>query len=190
MKNWSHRAVAGALLLALIPALPGCVTSAKDISDTIAEYRLTVSGQYQSAAGARLYIAPVRARMVTDEALYLERHDPNGNISGRLLNVEVGKDEEIITRALVFTQEGQWRNLRESRAVHRVAAEGRATGGQVRHRAGERPQFADLLLRRSPGRNLHAGERIARRARYFVCASSQSSTVPYHWMLLLGFSTQ
>ena len=114
MKNWSHRAVAGALLLALIPALPGCVTSAKDISDTIAEYRLTVSGQYQSAAGARLYIAPVRARMVTDEALYLERHDPNGNISGRLLNVEVGEDEEIITRALVFTQEGQWRNLREN----------------------------------------------------------------------------
>ena len=114
MKNWSHRAVAGALLLALVPALAGCVTSAKDIRDTIAEYRATVSGQYQSAAGAKLYIAPVRARMVTDEALYLERHDPNGNISGRLLNVEVGEDEEIITRALVFTQEGQWRNLREN----------------------------------------------------------------------------
>jgi len=114
MKNRSHRAVAVALLLALVPALPGCVTSAKDIRDTIAEYRATVSGQYQSAAGAKLYIAPVRARMVTDEALYLERHDPNGNISGRLLNVEVGEDEEIITRALVFTQEGQWRNLREN----------------------------------------------------------------------------
>ena len=114
MKNWSHRAVAGALLLALVPALAGCVTSAKDIRDTIAEYRATVSGQYQSAAGAKLYIAPVRARMVTDEALYLERHDPNGNISGRLLNVEVGEEEEIITRALVFTQEGQWRNLREN----------------------------------------------------------------------------
>lgn len=114
MKNWSHRAVAGALLLALVPALAGCVTSAKDIRDTIAEYRATVSGQYQSAAGAKLYIAPVRARMVTDEALYLERHDPNGNISGRLLNVEVGEDEEIVTRALVFTQEGQWRNLREN----------------------------------------------------------------------------
>jgi hypothetical protein len=114
MKNWSHRAVAGALLLALLPALAGCVTSAKDIRDTIAEYRATISGQYQSAAGAKLYIAPVRARMVTDEALYLERHDPNGNISGRLLNVEVGEDEEIITRALVFTQEGQWRNLREN----------------------------------------------------------------------------
>ena len=113
MKNWSHRAVAGALLLALVPALPACVSGAKDIKDTIAEYRLTVSGQYQSAAGAKLYIAPVRARMVTDEALYLERHDPNGNIAGRLLNVEVGQDDEIVTRALVFTQEGQWRNLRE-----------------------------------------------------------------------------
>ena len=114
MKNWSHRAVAGALLLALVPVLSGCVVSAKDIQDRIAEYRLTVSGQYQSAAGAKLYIAPVRARMVTDEALYLERHDPNGNIAGRLLNVEVGQDDEIVTRALVFTQEGQWRNLREN----------------------------------------------------------------------------
>ena len=114
MKNWSHRAVAGALLLALVPVLSGCVVSAKDIQDRIAEYRLTVSGQYQSAAGAKLYIAPVRARMVTDEALYLERHDPNGNSAGRLLNVEVGQDDEIVTRALVFTQEGQWRNLREN----------------------------------------------------------------------------
>lgn len=114
MKNWSHRAVAGAFLLALVPVLSGCAVSAKDIKKKIDEYRLTVPGQYQSAAGAKLYIAPVRARMVTDEALYLERHDPNGNISGRLLNVEVGEDQEIITRALVFTQEGQWRNLREN----------------------------------------------------------------------------
>jgi hypothetical protein len=115
MKNWSHRAVAVALLLALVPALPGCVTSAKDIRDTIAEYRATVSGQYQSAAGAKLYIAPVRARMVTDEALSIERHDPNGNIVGRLLNVEVAEDgETIVTRSLAFTQEGQWRNMREN----------------------------------------------------------------------------
>jgi len=115
MKNWSHRAVVGAFLLALGPALSGCMTSAKDIKDTIAEYRLIVSGQYQSVAGAKLYIAPVRARMVTDEALYLERHDPNGTIVGRLLNVEVAEDgETIVTRALVFTQEGQWRNLREN----------------------------------------------------------------------------
>jgi hypothetical protein len=115
MNHRSHRVIASLFVLALVTVLPGCMTSAKDIKDTIAEYRLVTSGQYQSAAGAKLYIAPVRARMVTDEALYIERHDPNGNIVGRLLNVEVGEDgKTIITRALTFTQEGQWRNLREN----------------------------------------------------------------------------
>ena len=115
MKNGSHRAIAGMFLLALFPALPGCMTSAQDIKDAIAEYRLGVSGQYENEAGAKLYIAPVRARMVTDEALYIERHDPNGTIVGRLLNVEVAEDgETIITRSLAFTQDGQWRNMREN----------------------------------------------------------------------------
>jgi len=115
MKNGSLRAITAMFLIALVPALPGCVNSARDIKDTINEYRLTTSGEYKSDAGAKLYIAPVRARMVTDEALYFERHDPNGNIMGRLLNVEVGEDSEtIITRSLTFTQEGQWRNMREN----------------------------------------------------------------------------
>jgi hypothetical protein len=113
--NGSHRVIASLLLLALVPVLPGCMVSAQDIKDTIAEYRATTSGQYKSEAGAKLYIAPVRARMVTDEALYVERHDPNGTIVGRLLNVDVAEDgETIITRSLAFTQEGQWRNMREN----------------------------------------------------------------------------
>jgi hypothetical protein len=115
MKTWSHRLITSLFLMALVPALPGCMTSAKDIKDTIAEYRLSIPGQYQGEAGAKLYIAPVRARMVTDEALYIERHDRNGAIVGRLLNVEVAEDgKTIVTRALAFTQEGQWRNLREN----------------------------------------------------------------------------
>jgi hypothetical protein len=115
MKNWSQRAVIGMFLLAIVPALPGCMVSAQDIKDTIAEYRASIAGQYETEAHAKLYIAPVRARMVTDEALYVERHDPTGNIVGRLLNVEVAQDgETIITRALAFTQEGQWRNMREN----------------------------------------------------------------------------
>lgn len=115
MKNWSHRAIIGAFLLALVPTLSGCMVSAKEMKDNITKYRGSVSGQYKSETGAKLYIAPVRARMVTDEALYLERHDPNGTIVGRLLNVEVAEDgETIILRALTFTQEGQWRNLREN----------------------------------------------------------------------------
>ena len=47
MKNWSHRVVAGAFLLALVPALSGCMVSAAEMKDTIAEFRRTTSGQYQ-----------------------------------------------------------------------------------------------------------------------------------------------
>jgi len=157
MKNWSHHAVTGVLLLTLV-ALSGCMVSAKEMKDNITKYRGSVSGQYKSETGAKLYIAPVRARMVTDEALYIERHDPNGTIVGRLLNVEVAEDgETIILRALTFTQEGQWRNLREN------------------------PELAHLFVQRITGRDLHARGRLARgSARYFVCASSQSRTVPYH----------
>jgi hypothetical protein len=51
--------------------------------------------------------------MVTDEALYVERRDAKGVFS-RLLNVESSKDgTKLIQTALTFTQEGQWRNLRE-----------------------------------------------------------------------------
>jgi hypothetical protein len=115
MKKGSHRAIASLFLLGLVPALPGCMTSEQDIKDIIGEYRASMPGQYKSDDGAKLFIAPVRARMVTDEALYVERHDPNGNIVGRLLNVEVAQDgKTILTRALAFTQEGQWRNLREN----------------------------------------------------------------------------
>jgi hypothetical protein len=110
MKNWSHRAI---VVSPGARSGPGLQVSAAEIKDTITQFR-PPSGQYKSEAGAKLYIAPVRARMVTDEALYIERHDPNGTIVGRLLNVEVAEDgKTILLRALVFTQEGQWRNLRE-----------------------------------------------------------------------------
>ena len=34
------------------------------MKDSITEFRASTSGQYKSEAGAKLYIAPVRARMV------------------------------------------------------------------------------------------------------------------------------
>jgi hypothetical protein len=80
----------------------------------VEKFKQTTAGQYVSASGAQLFIAPVRARMVTDEAIYVERHDANG-IFGRLVNIEMSADgKKIIQRALAFTQEGQWRNLREN----------------------------------------------------------------------------
>lgn len=101
------------LLSLLASSLVACVTKENKARAAIEQFKQATAGEWQSASGAELTIAPVRARMVTDEAVYIERRDSNG-VFGRLLNVEVGPDgKKMILRALTFTQEGQWRNLRE-----------------------------------------------------------------------------
>jgi hypothetical protein len=101
------------LLPSLALALCACVTQEVKDRAAIEEFKQASSGTWQSASGAELTIIPVRARMVTDEAVYVERRDQNG-VFGRLLNLQVAEDgKTIVQRALTFTQEGQWRNLRE-----------------------------------------------------------------------------
>jgi hypothetical protein len=106
---------AGAFVAVLAFGLAGCATHEKKSKIAVEKFKQSTSGQFVADGGAQLFIAPVRARMVTDEAVYLERHDANGNVFGRLLNVELSADgKKILLRALTFTQEGQWRNLREN----------------------------------------------------------------------------
>jgi len=105
--------LAGAL--ALTAVLSGCVNQQQRDIQTIADFQRNTAGSYRSDSGAKLYIVPVRSRMVTDESMYIERHDPNGAIFGRLLDLKVSSDgEKVVQAALTFTQEGQWRNLREN----------------------------------------------------------------------------
>ncbi|HEY6126365.1 MAG TPA: hypothetical protein VIV63_17055 [Steroidobacteraceae bacterium] len=100
--------------LALVAVLCGCTTPQQRDMQTIADFQRNTSGQYESDSGAKLYIVPVRSRMVTDESMYIERHDANG-IFGRLLDLKISPDGKKVTQAaLAFTQEGQWRNLREN----------------------------------------------------------------------------
>ncbi len=103
-----------AVLLALfVLPLAACATKEKKNRVAVEHFKQATAGEWQSAGGAELTIAPVRARMVTDEAVYIERRDANG-VFGRLLNVELAADgKNILLRALTFTQENQWRNLRE-----------------------------------------------------------------------------
>jgi hypothetical protein len=103
-------------LVAVIVAagLTACVTQENQNKAAVEKFKQSTTGQYVSASGAQLFIAPVRARMVTDEAIYVERYDANG-IIGRLVNIEMSADgTKVIQRALTFTQEGQWRDLREN----------------------------------------------------------------------------
>jgi hypothetical protein len=98
-------------LMALVVA--GCVSHEKKNRAAVEEFKQATAGTWKSASGAELTIVPVRARMVTDEAVYVERRDANG-VFGRLLNLELSADgKKLMQRALTFTQEGQWRNLRE-----------------------------------------------------------------------------
>lgn len=98
---------------ALAVGLTGCKTQEVKNRAAVEKFKQMSAGQWQSDGGAELTIIPVRARMVTDEAVYVERHDANG-VFARLLNVELSADgKKLIQRALTFTQEGQWRNLRE-----------------------------------------------------------------------------
>jgi hypothetical protein len=113
--NTVKRIAAGALVAAFAVGLSTCATQETKSKIAVEKFKQSTSGQFEADGGAQLFIAPVRARMVTDEAVYLERHDANGNVFGRLLNVELSADgKKILLRALTFTQEGQWRNLREN----------------------------------------------------------------------------
>ncbi len=103
-----------ALLIAVAAlSFAGCKTREVKDRAAIEQFKQSTAGNWKSASGAELDIIPVRARMVTDEAIYVERREA-GVVFGRLVNLEVSRDGgKIIQRALTFTQEGQWRNLRE-----------------------------------------------------------------------------
>jgi hypothetical protein len=102
-----------AIALLMLP-LAACVTPEQKQKAAVEKFKQDVSGQFVSeTTGATLFIAPVRARMVTDEAIYIERHEGTGVMS-RIVNISAGKDGKVHLTALTFTQEGQWRELREN----------------------------------------------------------------------------
>jgi hypothetical protein len=108
------RAGAFALVACFSTVLTGCVNQQQRDIQTVDEFKRNTAGQYQSDSGAQLFIVPVRSRMVTDESMYIERHDANG-VYARLLDLKISADgKKVLQAALTFTQEGQWRNLREN----------------------------------------------------------------------------
>ena len=113
--NTLHRFAVGTLSLALALSLEACVTKEQKNKAAVERFRQSTAGEFQSAGGAHLFVVPVHARMVTDEAVYVERRDVNGTTFGRLVNIELSADgKKIIQRALTFTQDGQWRNLHDN----------------------------------------------------------------------------
>ena len=103
----------GAVLLSM-GLLLGCVTQEQKDKASVEEFKEATTGVWVSDSGAELMMVPVRARMVTDEAIYVERVDSKG-VTGRLLNLHMADDgETILQHALAFKQDGQWRDIREN----------------------------------------------------------------------------
>jgi len=103
-----------AVLFPSMALLTGCVTQEQKDRASIESFKEATTGVWASDSGAELMMVPVRARMVTDEAIYVERADANG-VVGRLLNLRMADDgEKVLQNALAFKQEGQWRDIREN----------------------------------------------------------------------------
>lgn len=103
------------LALTMCVLLAACVTQEQKNRAAVDRFFKATAGQFVSEGGSQLFIAPVRARMVTDEAIYVEHHAPGGAVTARIVDVSLAKDgKKILQRALTFATEGQWRDLRDN----------------------------------------------------------------------------
>jgi len=92
----------------------GCINSREAKKRELARFVQTVQGEYINDQGNSLMIAAVYARMIGLDTLYVER-TVNGQTSGRLVSLEASPDnKKILQLGLVFTQPGQWRDVRNN----------------------------------------------------------------------------
>ena len=142
---------------------------------------------FTAQAARSLLIVPVRARMVTDEAVYVERHDPDGTARPGACSTSrcPRTARRSPARAHLHAGRAVAQPARKSRVVHRAAAEGRA-----RRRApatSSRPAIATrssyllrrLRRRRSSGRERLAGAH-ARLRRVTAACERPASRAPSH----------
>ncbi len=102
-----------AVVAMLAVSLAACITSQEQTKRDIQKFLASTAGEYVSANGDSLMAVPVYARMIALDTLYIERTTASGGTSGRLVSLEAGRDGKIFQLAYGFTQQGQWRNLRE-----------------------------------------------------------------------------
>ena len=101
------------LVLLLVAVVVSCVNQREMRKRDIQRFMQTAHGEFRNAAGEELIIVPVYARMIGIDTMYVERTTAKGT-TGRLLALEPSADgNKILQLSYVFTQQGQWRNLRE-----------------------------------------------------------------------------
>jgi hypothetical protein len=112
-ENRMQRWMTTCAVLLLSVALGACVNSQEKAKREVQKFLASTAGEYVSAGGDTLVVAPVYARMIALDTLYVERTSASGGTSGRLVALEVGPKGKILQLGYSFTQQGQWRNLRE-----------------------------------------------------------------------------
>ena len=108
----NHKRWQTGIAFVLLATLAACVNQQERTKRDIQKFMSYVAGEYVSQAGDTLVIAPVYARMVAMDTVYVERTSGQGT-SGKLIELAPGKNGSILQVAYSFTQQGQWRNLRE-----------------------------------------------------------------------------
>lgn len=99
----------GMLLMAV--ALAGCVNQQETRKREILEFMQKAIGEWQNDTGT-LFIAPVYARMISLDTLYVERVTPRATTS-RLIAVEPTPDaKKVVQFSYVFSEPNRWRDLR------------------------------------------------------------------------------
>ncbi len=111
----TFRAAAGiALVLSAALITNGCASQHTQRETELAAFMQQAVGEYRSEAGAQLLVAGIRSGHIAENLLYVERGDEAGT-SGRLVSLEISADDQrVLQRALVFSETGRWRNLREN----------------------------------------------------------------------------
>jgi hypothetical protein len=113
----SHRMKthAVAMFAVVTLAMSGCVNQRELTKRELQRFMQTAAGEYVNANGHTLILIPVYARMVGLDTLFVERTANGGATSERLVSLEVAPNgKRILQLSYVFTQQGQWRNLRQN----------------------------------------------------------------------------
>jgi len=95
--------------------LLACVNAQEKNKREIQRFMQTATGEFVNEGGNTLVMVPVYARMIGLDTLFVERIASGGGTSERLVALEVSPNgKKILQLSYVFTQQGQWRNLREN----------------------------------------------------------------------------
>ena len=113
-RRWMKPMVVAVTVAFAATLVGGCINAREAKKRELARFVQTVQGEYINDQGNSIMIAAVYARMIGLDTLYVER-TINGQTAGRLVSLEISSDsKKILQLGLVFTQPGQWRDVRNN----------------------------------------------------------------------------